>query len=144
MTLKLLSTLGQQHGLIALPFDYSATLRWTNCSGTAGTTYYIGDGDANTDSIVSNCSTSTPLYAALMAQNNTSYGYTDWFLPSINELGKLLTNRTNAGLTMTGNYWSSSMVGTTNAYYAGPSGNSFGSNYTVTSVLLKVRIIRKF
>ena len=135
---------GEQHGLIALPFDYYATLPWSNCSGTTGTTYYLGDGDANTDTTVSSCSTSSPLYAALMAQNNTSYGYTDWFLPSINELGKLLTNRTNAGLTMTGNYWSSSMVGTTNAYRAGPSGNSFGSGTSALSTLLKVRIIRKF
>ena len=135
---------GEQHGLIALPFDYYATLRPTNCSGTTGTTYYIGDGDANTDSIVSNCSTSTPLYAALMAQNNTSYGYTDWFLPSINELIKLLTNGTNAGLTMTGNYWSSSMVGTASGYYAAAGGSSFAGQYAVISTALKVRIIRKF
>ena len=135
---------GEQHGLIALPFDYYATLPWSNCTGTAGTTFYLGDGDANTNSIVSSCSTSTPLYAALMAQNNTSYGYSDWFLPSINELYILLTNRTSAGLTMTSNYWSSSLVGTTSAYRAGPNGSSYGSGVSGLSTLLKVRLIRKF
>ena len=131
---------GEQHGLIALPFDYYATLPWSNCSGTTGTTYYLGDGDANTDTTVSSCSTSTPLYAALMAQNNTSYGYSDWFLPSYNELQKLIANRNSAGITMTGTYWSSSKISGSSAMRC--SGSGCGSNST--SSLLSVRIIRKF
>ena len=137
---------GEQHGLIALPFDYYATLPWSNCTTTSSTstTLYIGDGDANTDTIVSSCSTSTPLYAALMAQNNTSYGFTDWFLPSLYELGILLTNRTSAGLTMTGQYWSSSTAGAGVGRTAYPSGNSYISLSYAVTYDFKVRIIRKF
>ena len=140
---------GEQHGLIALPFDYYASLPWmtcTNSSITGGTSQYIGEGDINTNAIVASCTSSTNDYAALIAQNSTSYGYTDWYLPNLGELIKALQTNTSAGLNLTNSshYWSSTKYNTTEARAAQRQGNSITSRTAGYAVLYKIRLIRKF
>ena len=143
---------GEQHGLIAQQFDYYATLPWYGCTSQTlvSTTNYIGDGDLNTTAIVSACSTSTTS-AASMAQSSTAYGYTDWFLPSKDELIEMFSANSSASLNLTtistgAYYWSSTQ---TNAQSAIGTRLTIAGAVSTYGQLTKagsyyVRIIRKF
>ncbi len=143
---------GEQHGLIAQQFNYYATLPWYGCTSatSVSTTNYIGDGDLNTTAIVSACSTSTTS-AASMAQNSTAYGYTDWFLPSKDELFEMFSANSSASLNLTtintgAYYWCSTQ---TNASYAIGTRLTMAGAVSTYGQLSKggsyyVRIIRKF
>jgi len=102
----------KQHGLVAAISDYgSGALRqwgqdsvFVNVStGTA-----IGTGLTNSNAIVSSAGVGT--YGAYLARIDTTGGYTDWFLPSKDELNQLYINRVAVGgLRVDGvRYWSSS------------------------------------
>jgi uncharacterized repeat protein (TIGR02543 family) len=90
-------------------------LAWaTSTADIAGTVDTIGAGRKNTALILA-ADAGAP--AALACKNYNGGGKTDWFLPSLNELKELHTNRTLSGLagtfvtTSTGTddyYWSSS------------------------------------
>ena len=144
---------GEQHGLIALPWDYYATLPWSNCSTAVSTTIYIGDGESNTIAAAGACSTTTPLDALNMALNSTEYGQSDWYLPSSTELIRAFQKNTVAGLNIGGgHYWSSSnyissggIVSATMALatYRNTSGGIY-TNQEYKSVYNYVRLIRKF
>ena len=102
--------LGEQHGLIVLPWNYyNSTLSWigsSNCSPPSGTSPYIGDGDFNTNLVYNACSTVTT-GAIQIAYNLSVNGYSDWYIPSSYELQKILTVY-GTQLGMTGKaYWSS-------------------------------------
>ena len=144
---------GEQHGLIALPFDYYATLPWSGCTTSVSTTKYIGDGDLNTAAIISACSTSTTTSAASMAQNMSAYGFTDWFLPSEYEMSKAVTANSSASLNLVLNsntyYWTSSQS-TQSSYTNRARGVRFVNGSTILfsdlskTSLYNTRIIRKF
>ena len=105
-----------QHGFIAAPSDQSATSDW-GCYGTAingadGTA--IGTGKQNTIDIDNDCTTSG--IPADVCQNLSLNGYTDWFLPSKDELNQLYINRVAIGGFNTGRYWCSSEGSAINAW----------------------------
>ena len=79
---------GETHGLIAAVADQSSIIRWYNGSyvttGATGTA--IGTGSANTDAIILAQGATETSYAAGLARAYTGGGYTDWFLPSKDEL----------------------------------------------------------
>jgi Tfp pilus assembly protein FimT len=99
------------HGLVATTSDKSTTAPW-GCSGTAiagadGTA--IGTGNQNTVDILTWCGTAG--IAARLASDLSEGGYSDWFLPSKDELNKLYINRVAIGnfdTSVYGIYWSSS------------------------------------
>ena len=110
-------------GLIAAPIDQSTGAQWgcygTTISGAYGTT--IGTGAQNTVDIDSLCTTAGT--AADICANLTLGGYSDWFLPSKDELNLIWTNLAdsdgdgsnngpsdpnNLGGFAVSNYWSSS------------------------------------
>jgi len=97
-----------QHGLIAAPSDQSTGIKWWNGSyvttGTMATA--IGTGHANTDTIVSIQGIGT--YAAKLCFDFFLNGYSDWYLPSRDELNKLYLNKTAIGGFANDLYWSSS------------------------------------
>ena len=88
---------GETHGLIAAVADQSSGIRWYNGSyvttGATGTA--IGTGATNTDAIISVQGPTETSYAAGLARAYTGGGYTDWFLPSKDELNKMYLNRGN-------------------------------------------------
>lgn len=95
------------HGLIAAPSNQSSSATW-GCMGTTiigadGTS--IGSGNQNTTDIVNGCTSSGT--AAKLCHDLVLGGYSDWYLPSLNELGKLYLNRASIGGFAVAFYWSS-------------------------------------
>ena len=80
------------HGLIAATTD-QGYIEWWNGSyvNVGGTSTLIGTGLSNTNAIISAQGTSVS-YAARLARNYTGGSYNDWYLPSQNELNKILEN----------------------------------------------------
>lgn len=111
---------GQTHGLIAAASDQSTAATWYNGSnmttGASGTA--IGTGNANTTAI--NTTQGTGSYAAKICADLDENGYSDWYLPSIDELGKLYENRVAIGgfqAPPESRYWSSSEFDYNDAWY---------------------------
>lgn len=97
------------HGLIAATADQSAMIHWYNGSyvvtGATGTA--IGTGQANTTAIVTIQGAGS--YAAQLCNDLTVGSYSDWYLPSKDELNKLFLNRLAiGGFAAPYLYWSSS------------------------------------
>ncbi len=96
----------ETHGIIAAPGNQSSGLKWsgsytiTGASGTA-----LGTGQANTTAIVNNQGDGN--YAAKLCDDLDLGGYSDWYLPSKDELNKLYINRVAVGGLVGGYYWSS-------------------------------------
>ncbi len=101
-----------QHGLIAASTDQSTAIQWYN--GTFTTTgalaQELGAGNANTNTIVA--SQGAGNYAAKLCYDLVLNGYSDWYLPSREELNKLYNNKVAIGGfstdPATSVYWTSS------------------------------------
>jgi hypothetical protein len=98
---------GETHGLIAATENQSSGTQWYNGSyvATGATGTSIGTGSANTDTIIAVQGSGS--YAASIARDYDGGGYTDWFLPSKDELSQLYVNRAAIGGFDNNNYWSS-------------------------------------
>jgi len=131
-----------QHGLIAATADAVTEMNWSNITtisvGTTGTA--IGTGQANTTLIVAQtgCMSGAAYYCATLDEG----GYTDWFLPSKDELNKLWINRVAIGGFADYYYWSSSV------YYAPSAWGQYFyvdyQNYYLKTNYLRVRAVRAF
>jgi|LakMenE18May11ns_1017448.scaffolds.fasta_scaffold9955539_1 hypothetical protein len=106
----------KKHGLIAASSDQSQFpgVRWYNganisgpiSTGAIGTA--IGTGLSNTNKIIGNLGPPQISYAAYLASAYKGGGYTDWFLPSKDELNILYVNKLAIGGFENRRYWSSS------------------------------------
>jgi hypothetical protein len=128
------------HGLIAALSDQGSST-WgcygTAISGADGTA--IGTGHQNThDMITAGCTN-----AAQLCHGVTINGYSDWYLPSKDELNKLWVNRAKIGGFSSVQYWSSSEYNARNAWYQTFS-NSYQSTYSSKSNSRRVRAVRAF
>jgi hypothetical protein len=102
------------HGLIAAPYDQSTGIPWIpgNITIDIPTDMGIGTGNANTNAIVA--ATGPGDYAAKLCSDLVLGGYSDWYLPSYEELYKLYENKDliggfNNGQSWDSPYWSSYM-----------------------------------
>ncbi len=97
-----------QHGFIAAPAD-SIAKQWYNGldTVTTATGTLIGDGTHNTTVIIA--AQRSGVYAASVCDVLVLNGYSDWYLPSKDELDQLFINR-NAigGFDILSSYWTSS------------------------------------
>ena len=132
-----------QKGLVATTADISTGAIW-GCiglpiSGATGTA--IGTGNANTVAIIADCETAG--IAARLCADLVQGGYSDWYLPSKNELNALYTNKDAiGGFDEFAFYWSSSQSSSTEAWY-----QEFfdGAQFTDPKDFeVKVRAIRSF
>ena len=101
---------GEVHGLIAATSDQSTGIIWNNdgTKATRGATgIVIGTGLANTNAIINKQGEPATSYAAGLARAYTGGGYTDWYLPSKEELNKLYINRVAIGGFANAWYWNS-------------------------------------
>ena len=104
------------HGIIAAPSDQSTGIQWYNGSLTAtgATATALGTGNANTNTIVTNQGSGS--YAAQLCADLVLGGYSDWYLPSKDELNKLYQNRVAVGGFVSAYYWSSTESSSGNAW----------------------------
>jgi len=112
---------GETHGLICVPSYLNDTLFWANTSTYCSTDTALGSGQNNTQLIVNALGNNA--YAAYACDTCTQNGYTDWFLPSRNELLYLISNKSHLPsnyfhVTWYISFWTSSEVinNTANAY----------------------------
>jgi uncharacterized protein (TIGR02145 family) len=99
---------GETHGLIAAADDQSTGIQWYNGSfiTTGATETALGSGNLNTNIIVGNQGDGS--YAAKLCYDLVLNGYSDWYLPSKDELDKLYLSKSIIGGFADPNYWSSS------------------------------------
>jgi hypothetical protein len=131
------------HGLIAAPSDQSTGIVWWNGSNvtTGATATALGTGNANTNTIVSVQGAGS--YAAQLCHDLVLNGYSDWYLPSKDEINTLYLNQTAIGGFAAAYYWSSSedsnfLVWIRN-FTLGSLGYNASKDYT-----LHVRAVRSF
>jgi len=109
---------GATYCLISAQDDISSGIEW-GCSGTLinATGLTIGTGHDNTYQITTHCAT-RPISASLCSTLNLS-GYTDWYLPSRDELSQMYYYRNTIGRFTNDSvgYWSSSEIESTTARY---------------------------
>ena len=135
--------LNVEHGLIVSTGETTAT--WQNSTGTVTGGISSWDGSGNTASMtISN--------AANYVNALTDGGFTDWYLPSIDELKLLLINRFNANksldaisateLSLSLEYWSSTERDASNAYLV----RFFAGNISdeIKTATNSVRAVRSF
>jgi hypothetical protein len=133
---------GETHGLISATSDQSTSIEWYNGSFiTIGATVTaLGTGMSNTNAIVA--AQGSGSYAAKLCADLVLNGYSDWYLPSIDELNKLYINRSSIGGFATGGYWSSSELNASDAWAIYFSDGS--SSFYVKFLTFYVRAVRSF
>ena len=144
--------MGEQHGLIALPWDYyNNTLTWAGSTcGISGvvTTNFVGDGAINSNNAYNACSTVVPQGAIQIAYNLIVNGYSDWHVPSSGELLKMMQSSAFTQLNLTNNrYWSSTKTSSSSISTWLRNGNNI-SDYNMAhngpSANVYLRVIRYF
>ena len=131
-----------QHGLIAAVSDQSPGVVWdsTNNTSTGTISTTIGTGLSNTNTIILRLGGTQVNYAAKIARDYRGGGYNDWYLPSKDELNKLILNKTAIGIFDINNpYWSSSEYMDGSVWVEGSDQAYVPSNYQNP-----VRAIRSF
>ncbi len=138
-----------QHGIIAAPNDQGKGSQWSNDRyvATGATATAIGTGKANTIAIVD--SQGIGSYAAKLCADLVLDGYSDWYLPSKDEIDRLFLNWTAIGNFHSGsNYWSSTEdidydgFAWYHSYTFGK--DSMPSKYEYKSLCCRVRAVRSF
>ena len=130
-----------QHGIIAAPSDQGQAI-W-GCQGVfiAGAdSTAIGTGNQNTIAIMNNCSTA--VIAARLCGDLVLGGYSDWYLPSKDEIYKLYLNKVAIGFGPNSFYWSSTQIeGYTAVVLSSITGQQFVANKIA---IYYVRAVRAF
>jgi len=140
------------HGLIAAPEDMkgdglvlSTYASWYNGSiiATGATGTAIGTGKSNTDKIVAALGAVTApeggKYAARFCKNLVLNGYSDWYLPSKDELNELYKNKDKIGGFANIQYWSSTEGNNAQEFSTG-----FQHSLDVIGFMGRVRAVRSF
>ena len=130
-------------GMIVISDDLSTSYAW-GCSGvnvSGANNTGVGGGIANSEAIVNACSGES---AAKLCEDLVYGTYSDWFLPSMDELGIMYKNIkiTDLEKFSSGYYWSSNQKDATTAYRYGFLGGNQGEADKSTKQY--VRAIRKF
>jgi hypothetical protein len=133
-----------RHGLIVATLAQSEGIQWYNGSDitTGATGTALGTGLANTNTIISVQGATATDYAAGLARDYNGGSYSDWYLPSKDELNKLYDNRVAIGGFALDGYWSSSEDSISTAYlkeFTDGSPHSYDKN-----LVYWVRAVRAF
>ncbi|NTV92029.1 MAG: DUF1566 domain-containing protein [Chlorobiaceae bacterium] len=131
---------GRQHGLIAAAQDLGRGMEWSNMTTAEvkGTQTAIGAGRTNTELIIRQPGHVTS--AAKVCNDYVSGGFTDWYLPSKDELNKLCTNPAFK-CSIEDGHWSSSEVGSGDVWAQIYDGKP---HFHMKSIGINVRPIRSF
>jgi hypothetical protein len=143
---------GVEHGLIVSLTDLSASIPWTTPAfqniAIGSSAQSSKDGLANTNAIIAQAGAGTT-YAAGLCKAYNAGGFTDWYLPAINELkqcyfshliiNEVLGDTNNFQLSY---YWSSTEIYDSGAWY-----QYFYDGITdinIKNINLAVRAVRRF
>ncbi len=129
----------------AAPFDQTSYIPWSSSNSYVGQTQAeIGTGKNNTEIINKNHGYygNSSYGAAELCYELVLNGYSDWYLPSINELEKM--NKYSELLGLNGQYWSSTEEGLPYAYFYWVSNYSTVKGVDSKLQNRKVRAIRYF
>jgi len=133
------------HGLIVATTDQSGGAKWNHTANPYSTinAYSASNGVTNTNTIITAIGTSG--HAAAICRAYSGGGYTDWYLPSINELNQLYLQKSIIGNFQSYLYWSSTAnsANTTSASAQDFGGGNTFNNRDKTELLF-VRAIRAF
>lgn len=121
-------------GLVCAVTDQSSSIRWHDTqqpSITGTTSTSLQTGSTNTDLIIASLGSN---FAAGLARAYNGGGFTDWFLPSVDELKEMANNRAaidataanNSGTALVAEPWSMS-----NGYWSSSQENNPGRVYLV-------------
>jgi hypothetical protein len=141
---------GQTHGLIAATSDQSTGIAWITGGSTQTTvngltTSTLGEGQANTNYMIAQTGY-TGGGAAKVCDNYSitanSVTYSDWYLPSKEELNKLYLQKTAVGGFTSGWYWSSTEFGNLSAWVQSFGGGNQNLDRKANASL--VRAVRTF
>jgi hypothetical protein len=134
-----------QHGLIAATADQSTGIIWAvstfQSNSVTETLTTLGSGSANTDKIIAQNGEGTT-YAAGLARAYKGGGFTDWYLPSKDELDKLYLKNTSIGGLAGNTYWCSSEYDANAAWTL--TFDTGGQNLVNKNYPLYVRAVRSF
>lgn len=143
---------GAEHGLIVAKKDQSVSQEWSNVINLIGSNAQsTWDGEGNTAAIISQSGHINS--AAKLCDDYSVSGFTDWYLPSIDELKTLYQNRFHVnrasayvlGLNQIGNEtYLSSTESAFNIVWALNLGNGIPESNRTKSEKLYVRSIRNF
>ena len=132
----------QRHGLIVSLSDLGSA-QW-GCNGTfvIGTDFGLGLGQQNTNAITSYpCGQGNT--AANLCSNYSFQGFSDWFLPSFDELMLIYINLNNIVSFSYDSYWTSTQE--SNGWSKSIGFDNNGSNgHSTKDAILKVRAVRSF
>lgn len=131
-----------EHGLVAAESNQSNSTRWSNGTNIFidSTGNAVGDGQKNSSRIMA--SQGAGNYAAKICDELTLNGYSDWFLPSKNEMNLIFIKRSYISGLVDGYYWTSTEYdadNTWNQYF--PFGPQYYANKLDSAC---VRAIRAF
>lgn len=138
-----------EHGLIVSIEDLAANSIWSNITNAAvgPSAESTWNGQSNTASVITQAGHTQS--AALLCENYSSGGFSDWYLPSIDELNLIYNQRydinralsviNNSDPLLQGYYWSSMESSPTNAwrfsFFTGSTNDYIKSNtYSVRAV----------
>ena len=120
-------TAGVEHGLVVDITDLSAAQAWSNVTATliGASAQSVWDGLSNSNAVIAQAGHTSS--AASLCFGSTNGGYSDWYLPSIQELNKIWANYCNVGRTLSQisgatqfaaeRYWSSTEYSVTSIFY---------------------------
>jgi Protein of unknown function (DUF1566) len=136
---------GHTQGLIAATGDQTAggdrQIGWSNIFNTlVGTGTAIRTGQANTAAVASQAGCTSG--AAYLCDGLVEGGYSDWYLPSKDELNALFVSRVAIGGFGSAMYWSSSEVDKSNVWSQLFSGG--GLSIDSKDSMFRVRAVRSF
>jgi hypothetical protein len=137
------------HGLVSamVDQDYASWGCFGTLIGPDAEHSGIGTGDTNTAAIIAGCA--DPGIASSLCDTLTLNGYTDWYLPAVDELWEMFTQRASIGGFVTNLYWSSTEFWSIDdssgegAWIVWFDGDGL-SGWTSKAGFLNVRCIRKF
>jgi hypothetical protein len=133
-----------QHGLISSETDQQGFFPY-GCNtdtipGANGTA--IGTGETNTSAILAVCP--SPGIAARVCDTSTTGGYTDWFLPSRDELDTMYVHRDTIGGFNLFYYWSSTEQSIPGAWLVDFNASIPNEGWANKNRYIYLRCIRKF
>ena len=140
-------------GLVCAIEDQSVGIQWHKGSNvtTNASRQLVGTGKSNTTQITTKQGLPRTSYAAGVASNYSGGGFTDWFLPSQEELHQMLLNKVTTNTTATANggqvfassnYWTSTEYDQSNARCFNLSnGGSYNNSKNTTN---RVRAVKAF